>query len=96
MACDLNYVNPNGVHQPNFLLKCPLHEECEKSKGASGPVADELGPFGPLAFLHAWIPCGVLPGKTHRRANPTLAEARAFLASNAEDLRDLYFRLVDE
>ena len=96
MAYDGAYVSPNGVHYKNFMLICPIHDRCEKTKGLTGPVADQLGPFGPLAFLHAWIPCEVKPGKSHPRSNPTIEASRAFLAANADDLRELYFRLVGE
>ena len=70
----------------NFILKCPRHVGCEKTKGFHGPHQRAYGDVGALAYLHAWIPTNPEPGKTHTSAEPTVAEVAAYAEARRADL----------
>jgi hypothetical protein len=89
-----DYVGPSGNRYTNFLLKCPLHHSCNKTKGAIGALSVQLGRTGPLAFLHAWVDCDQRPGRSHAASMPTPASVRAFHEAHSEALEALCSILV--
>ena len=71
---------PNGRPYENWILKCPHHEGCEKTRGCGINMTQHYGELEPLAFLHAWRDMTVPPGKKHRHLNPTREQVDAKMA----------------
>ena len=55
----------------NWIMTCPRHEHCQKTRGVGAFSTRRHGELEPLAFLHAWRDMDVPPGRTHRRCTPT-------------------------
>jgi len=87
------YTTPLGKPAFNYLLKCPHHTGCMKSRGDVPAHCRHYGDVEPLAFLHAWshIPWPTDGGKqTHRLENPAAREVAEYAKAHLQELQDLW------
>ena len=80
----------------NYLLQCPYHDDCMKSRGLSARYQKQFGEVEIIAALHAWshIPWPTATGKkTHRLEDPTDRATRAYALEHLEALQDLLRQL---
>ena len=78
-----------GKPYENWILKCPHHTNCERTRGCGVFATKRHAELEPLAFLHAWRDVDVPPGKKHRLCNPTTEQLDAQMAENAAAFADL-------
>ena len=71
-----------GKPYENWILKCPWHANCEKTRGVGAKSGLRIGELEPLAFLHAWRDVQVPLGKPHRQCKPSEAAVDAQMAVN--------------
>jgi len=83
------YRTPAGKFAPNWMLKCPTHKNCFKTKQDCDAHTARHGKIQPLAFLHAWVPCLPPPGsgESHRVQNPTDEQTTAFAVAHGAELQ---------
>ena len=61
----------SGNAYDKWIMTCPRHEHCQKTRGVGAFSTRRHGELEPLAFLHAWRDMDVTPGRTHLRCTPT-------------------------
>ena len=85
------YRTPAGKYAPNWMLKCPTHNACFKTRQQVDAHTASHGDIEPLAFLHAWITCVPAPGPTdtHRSKKPTAEQTAAFAGAHGAELQEL-------
>jgi len=86
------YTTPQGKFAPNWILLCPRHADCQKSRGVTESHCSRWGPIEPLAFLHEWIDVPDVPGKTHASLWPQAARVGAFAEAHREELKEIVVR----
>ena len=94
--CFQPYTTPGGKVMDNYLLQCPRHDDCMKSRGLSARYQKQFGEVEIIAALHAWshIPWPTATGKkTHRLEDPTDRATRAYALEHLEALQDLLRQL---
>ena len=82
----------NGKLYRNYRLKCPLHQDCFKVKGETIKLMKMLGPIGPPAFLHAWIPEEPRDDRPHNLCNPSDDAVKAYAAAHGDALKEVMER----
>ena len=87
---DKDYLD-KGVPAPNWILKCPCHQGCYKSRKVSAASTRKFGAAEVLAYLHAWVPMeprsrGGRP-PTHRCANPSQQMVKDYFESHRDELQ---------
>ena len=91
------YIHPvTGKNAFNYVLKCPLHSNCFKSRADTPAFRTAYGDIEPLAYLHAWAPIPwPTPGgkKTHRGENTKREDVHRYAADNVDGLQELFSRL---
>ena len=84
------YVDTKGKPSTNFVLKCPHHVSCEKSRARIPAHEEHFGPIEELAYLHAWSriawPTKPTMG-THRQETPSQAAVAEYARAHVEDLQ---------
>ena len=82
----------------NYTILCTKHVNpcCVKTKGRYEGNMRRHGELEPLAFLTAWLFCEPKPGKTHanRASDPSDEMVDGIVRENADELQDLFQRLV--
>ena len=66
----------------NWIMTCPRHENCQKTRGVGAFSTSRYGELEPLACLHAWRDMDVPPGRPHRRCTPTELEIDGQMAEH--------------
>ena len=66
----------------NWIMTCPRHDNCQKTRGVGVFSTSRYGELEPLAFLHAWRDMDVPPGRPHRRCTPTELEIDGQMAEH--------------
>ena len=88
------YVDPkDGRPRPNFMIKCPYHDDCFKTKGTIPRFERRYGKVEPLLSLHAWTvvpwPCPEKPGATHRKLETSHAALDAYAAEHLDAMQEV-------
>ena len=81
-----------GKPYANWILKCPKHQNCQKTRGVGSFSTKRYGELEPLAHLHAWRDMDVPAHNTHRLCNPLAAEVDRQMDSNMAAFADLNAR----
>jgi len=88
------YINTKGKPAFNYVLKCPYHPSCYKSRAET--FCKAYGKVEPFAYLHAWSHIAwptSIDKPTHRSENPTKEEVKDYLERNLDALEDVARRV---
>ena len=72
----------SGKPYENWIMTCPRHANCQKTRGIGAFSVRRHGELEPLAFLHAWRDMDVPPGRPHRHCTPTKLEIDGQMAEH--------------
>jgi len=86
------YVTPAGIPAHNWIIQCPHHDSCWKSKGPTARNTARFGAIEPLALLHVWPDLPLVPGKTHRALEPPKSLVEQFAKDHAVELQAIVDR----
>ena len=90
------WTNKQGVAHPNWIIACPFHHPCIKSRKDIPAHRAVHGELECLAYLHAWLPIPIDTTKanaTHRQEDPSPAQVAAYFEAHRDELQALRDRL---